>query len=188
MSGAHHLEHATTPPSCHGVFIDWFIFRSNFHEWNSRGSAMTNHKKLIWPRYFAEPELPSFHKRKGIPKIDRSVKYRDIGLVWELYATTHRLLIVYDSTRQKRYYYFKSFNNTVSSASLRCDYFRSRVLIIVFWLGDYSSPSRFTFKITVHVLIDWLGPGDQDLPRPPLSRITTIRPQLFKGWIALSNG
>ena len=38
------------------------------------------------------PELPFFHKRKGILKIDQSVKKcRDIGLVWELHAPTQRL-------------------------------------------------------------------------------------------------
>ena len=35
---------------------------------------MTNHKKLISRHCVAEPELPFFHKRKGILKIDRSVK------------------------------------------------------------------------------------------------------------------
>ena len=37
-------------------------------EWDSRGSAMTNHKKLM------APELPFFRERKGILKIDQSVK------------------------------------------------------------------------------------------------------------------
>ena len=39
------------------------------------------------------PDLPFFHKRKGVLKIDRSEKkYRDIGFVWELQAPAHRLL------------------------------------------------------------------------------------------------
>ena len=39
--------------------------------------------------------MPFFHKRKGILKIDHSVKKcRDIGSVWELHAPTHWLLIV----------------------------------------------------------------------------------------------
>ena len=45
---------------------------------NSRGSAMTNHKKLI---DFTGPELSFFHKRKDMLKIDQCKKCRDIGLV-----------------------------------------------------------------------------------------------------------
>ena len=43
-------------------------------EGDSRGSVMTNHKKLIWRHYVAGLELPFFHKRKGILKIDQSPK------------------------------------------------------------------------------------------------------------------
>ena len=39
------------------------------------------------------PERSFFHKRKGTLKTDQSKKGRDIGLVWELHALTHRLLI-----------------------------------------------------------------------------------------------
>ena len=37
------------------------------------GSAMTNKKKLIDVTCFTGPELPFFHKRKGVLKIDQSV-------------------------------------------------------------------------------------------------------------------
>ena len=58
----------------HYILIDWFIFRPNFagmrlpsgfhdqsHETNSR-------------HYVTEPELPFFHNRRGILKINQSVK------------------------------------------------------------------------------------------------------------------
>ena len=35
---------------------------------------MTNHRKLSWCHCVTEPQMPFFHKRKGILKIDRSVK------------------------------------------------------------------------------------------------------------------
>ena len=42
-------------------------------------------------------ELPFFHKRKGVLKIDQSVKCHDIGLVWELQAPPHRLLRAFNT-------------------------------------------------------------------------------------------
>ena len=49
---------------------DLFLDRIYF-EWDSRGSAITNHKTLI---DVTGPELLFFHKRKGVLKIDQSVK------------------------------------------------------------------------------------------------------------------
>ena len=51
-------------------FIYLFLARVSW-ECESRLSAMTNHRELI---DVTGPELPFFHKRKGIPKIDHSVK------------------------------------------------------------------------------------------------------------------
>ena len=64
--GAHHLDRATAPPSCHGVFIDSFFLERISDEWDFRGSAMANDKKLIWRHCVTESELPLFPKRKGI--------------------------------------------------------------------------------------------------------------------------
>ena len=46
-SGADEFEHATPLYFCHGVFIDRFFLDRISQEWDSRGSAMSNHKKLI---------------------------------------------------------------------------------------------------------------------------------------------
>ena len=43
-------------------------------ELDSHGSAMTNHKTLNDVTASLRPELPFFHKRKGVLKIDQSVK------------------------------------------------------------------------------------------------------------------
>ena len=67
-SGADESQHATPLHSCYGVFIDRLIFRLNFPGHNC---LMTNHKKQI---DVTGPEQPFFHQRKGIPKIDQSVK------------------------------------------------------------------------------------------------------------------
>ena len=52
------------------TYTDLFLERISL-ERESRGSAMTNHKKLI---DVTGPELPFFHKRRGMLKIDYSVK------------------------------------------------------------------------------------------------------------------
>ena len=39
--------------------------------------------------------LQLVRKRKGILKIDQSIKFRDIGLVWELHAPTHWLKLIF---------------------------------------------------------------------------------------------
>jgi len=54
---------------------------------------MTNQKKLIKVTVSLDRNCLSFHKRKGILKIDQSLKFHDISLVWELHARIHRLLV-----------------------------------------------------------------------------------------------
>ena len=49
---------------------DLFLDRIYF-DWDFRRSAITNHKTLI---DVTGPELPFFHNRKGVLKIDQSVK------------------------------------------------------------------------------------------------------------------
>ena len=44
-----------------------------------------------WRHCVTGPELPLFHKRKGMLKKISLWKCRDIGLVWELHPPTHRL-------------------------------------------------------------------------------------------------
>ena len=58
---------------------DLFLDRISL-EWDSLGSAMTNHKKLIG---VTGPELPFFHKRRVTLKLDQSVK---MPWEWELHA------------------------------------------------------------------------------------------------------
>ena len=59
--------------SCHSVFIDRFIFRSNFtgmrFPWNRHGQSQEGN----W-RHYCDWTGTVFHKRKGILKIDQSVK------------------------------------------------------------------------------------------------------------------
>ena len=43
-------------------------------EWDSRGTVMTNHKKLIDVTASLDQNCLSFTKRKGILKIDQSIK------------------------------------------------------------------------------------------------------------------
>ena len=52
---------------------------------------MTNHKEAIWHRWVTESELPFFHWRKGILKIDRSVKMSWFSMR-VVCSYTHRLL------------------------------------------------------------------------------------------------
>ena len=55
--------------------VDRFIFGSNFPsvERDSHGIAMSSHTKLF-DVTASRPELPFFHKRKGILKLDQSLK------------------------------------------------------------------------------------------------------------------
>ena len=73
-TGADEQEHATPLYSCHGVFIDRFIFRSNFPRirfpWECHDQSQKTNRRHCATR----PELSFFHKRKGILKIDQSVK------------------------------------------------------------------------------------------------------------------
>ena len=92
-SEADEKKHAVILYSCQGVFIDRFIFRSNFAgmrlPWRCHGQAQATN----WRHCVTGPQLPFFHKRKGVLKIDQSEKCREIGLVWGLHAPTHRLWI-----------------------------------------------------------------------------------------------
>ena len=74
LSGAYEQEHATPLYFCHGVFIDRFIFKSNRLwmrlPWECHNQSQdTNCRHCV-----TGPELPFFHKRKGVLKIDQSVK------------------------------------------------------------------------------------------------------------------
>ena len=54
-------------------WTDLFLNRIYF-EWDSRGSAITNHKTLIDVTALLDRNCLSLHKRKGVLKIDQSVK------------------------------------------------------------------------------------------------------------------
>jgi len=64
--------HGTPLYSCHGVFIDPSILRSNFPgmrlPWECQSQG------IYWRYCVTGPELPFFHKRKGILKVGQSVK------------------------------------------------------------------------------------------------------------------
>ena len=71
---AYEQEHATPLYFCHGVFIDRFIFSSNLLwmilPWECHSQSQDDN----WRHCVTGPELPFFHKRKGVLKIDQSVK------------------------------------------------------------------------------------------------------------------
>ena len=77
------------------IFLSWCFHRPIFldrisQEWDSRGSAMSNHMKLIWRHCVTGPELPFFHKRM----YDRNSSVcKNAVTVWELHSPTHRLLV-----------------------------------------------------------------------------------------------
>ena len=73
-TGAYEQEHATQLYSCHGVFIDRFIFRSNLLWMRLPWECHNQSQDTNWRHCVTGPELPFFHKRKGVPKIDQSVK------------------------------------------------------------------------------------------------------------------
>ena len=73
-SGVYELEHATPLHSCHVVFIDRFIFRSNLLWMRLPWECHNQSHDTNWRHCVTGPELPFFHKRKGVLKIDQSVK------------------------------------------------------------------------------------------------------------------
>ena len=73
-TGADEQEHATPLHSCHGVFIDRFIFRSNLLWMRLSWECHNQSQETNWRHCVTGPELPFFNKSKGILKIDQSVK------------------------------------------------------------------------------------------------------------------
>ena len=73
-SGAYEQEHATPLCFCHGVFINWFTFGSNLLWMRLAWESHNQSKDTNWRHCVTGPELPFFHKRKGVLKIDQSVK------------------------------------------------------------------------------------------------------------------
>ena len=92
LPGAYEQEHATPLYFCHGVFTDRFIFKSNLLSMRLPRECHNQSQDTYWRPCVTGPELPFFHKRKGILKIDQSVKMPDIGLEWELQGPARRLL------------------------------------------------------------------------------------------------
>ena len=70
VAGADEKEHPTPLYYCHGIFTDRFIFRLNFPgmrlPWDCHDQLQENN----WRHCVTGPELPFFHKRKIILKID----------------------------------------------------------------------------------------------------------------------
>ena len=73
-SGANELEHATPLYSCHGVFIDRFIFREGLLGIRLPWECHNQSQDTNWRHCVTGPELPFFHKRKVVQKMDQSVK------------------------------------------------------------------------------------------------------------------
>ena len=71
---------------CHGVFMDRFIFRLNFPRMRLLWGCHDQSPETNWRHFVTGPELSFFHKRKGILKMDQSVKTLwhklSLGVVW----------------------------------------------------------------------------------------------------------
>ena len=74
VTGAYAWEHANPLYSCHGVFIGRFIFRSNLLWMRLPWECHNQSQDTNWRHCVTGPELPFFHKRKDVLKIDQSVK------------------------------------------------------------------------------------------------------------------
>ena len=85
QTGANELEHATQLYCCHGVFIDRFIFRSNLLWRRLPWECHNQSQDTNWRHCVTGLGLPFVYKRKGVLKVDQSVK-----VLW--HAPTHRLL------------------------------------------------------------------------------------------------
>jgi len=59
---------------CHGIFIDRFIFKSNLLWMRLPWECHNQSQDTNWRHCVTGPQLPFFHKRKGVLKIDQSVK------------------------------------------------------------------------------------------------------------------
>ena len=73
-AGAYELEHATPLYFCHGVFIDRFIFRSNSPGIRLPWECADQSQETNGRHYVTGAELPLFRTKKGILKIDQSVR------------------------------------------------------------------------------------------------------------------
>ena len=73
-TGAYEQEHATPLYFCLSVFIDRFIFKSNLLWMRLPWECHNQSQDTNWSHCVTGPELPFFHKRKGVLKIDQSVK------------------------------------------------------------------------------------------------------------------
>ena len=71
---AYEQELATPLYFCHGVFIDRFIFRSSLLWMRLPWECHNQSQDTNWRHCVTGPELPFFHRRKGVLKIDQSVK------------------------------------------------------------------------------------------------------------------
>ena len=74
LPGAYEQEHATPLYFYHSVFIDRFIFKSNLPWMRLPWECHNQSQDTNWRHRVTGPELPFFHKRKGVLKIDQSVK------------------------------------------------------------------------------------------------------------------
>ena len=74
LSGAYEQQHATPLYFCQGVFIDRFIFRPNLLWMRLPRECHNQSQHTNWRHCATGPELHFFHKRKGVLKIDQSVK------------------------------------------------------------------------------------------------------------------
>ena len=74
ISEAYEQEHATPLYFCNGVFIDQFIFRSNLLWMRPPWECHNQSQDSNWRHCVIVRELRFFFKRKGILKIDQSVK------------------------------------------------------------------------------------------------------------------
>ena len=89
--------HATQLYSCHGVFIDRFIFRSNLLWMRLPWECHNQSQDTYWRHCVTGPELLFFHKRKGVLKIDQPVK-----MPWHSHASSRKLPLIDSCFAAKR--------------------------------------------------------------------------------------
>ena len=85
-------EQTNSPYSCHGVFIDRVIFRSNFLGMRLPWECHDQSQETKWRYCITGPELRYFHKRKRILKIHHAAEMPWHGSSMEVacsYSSAH---------------------------------------------------------------------------------------------------
>ena len=103
--GAYEQEHATPQYFCRSIFIDRCIFRSNLLWMRLPWECHNQSQDTNWRHCVTGPELPFFHKRKGILKIDQSVKMPWQGLSMGVASSCSSAPVQSDSQISRRWWH-----------------------------------------------------------------------------------